>query len=487
MNNPELVKNFRLEFNLTRFLIPAALLLLVGWVGWHSNDGNTYLAQSMQHPQALGLFSWMCGFGYFFTILWGTYLVSNSLHEEIRRKTWDFVRMSSLSPFKILIGKMLGAPSVVWVISFAGVVPMLVFAGALMIPGSGVIRPEAVTLGVTILSLLCWTIWSYAMAIFIGLSMDVRTDRNGAFSGTILVAVAGCTIGGLITGFLRGFYNVVKLNPGTAAPADVYVIDQGYLHKPSTGEWYDITLYGYDILLMILAFFAAWAVIGAWRALRKSLQYRDAPWAWVAFLVTSSFFLNGFRLRGGDIDNVADILYWPIFISILSMFFACLNEAGDIIKYKTFARHLAAGNYAAAFRVMPLWMISFALFVVATLISILTASHSSRALLLFVSLVGFIVRDLFVFHAISWTPSIRRPVLGMIVFAIVFYNLLPMLAATVAKDDLYMFYPLVSDRGSMTYWISLTGQIVLAGLFFMTRWKTAFGQSMPTRQRRSAA
>ena len=134
--NPEFIKNVKLEFSLTRFVIPVILLFLFIWICWSAGHDNvTWKSQySLEQIKAQSLFSWLCGFGFLFTIIWCSYLVSNSLLEEIKLKTWDFVRMSSISPLKILVGKMSGAPSVVWVITLLGVLPCLIYAAVLMIP-----------------------------------------------------------------------------------------------------------------------------------------------------------------------------------------------------------------------------------------------------------------------------------------------------------------------------------------------------------------
>ena len=79
LNNPEFTKNVKIEFGALRFAVPLVVLFLVVWLGWNSNSAGSWKSQIYKPEQlkAAALFAWLCGFGYLFSIIWGTYLTTN--------------------------------------------------------------------------------------------------------------------------------------------------------------------------------------------------------------------------------------------------------------------------------------------------------------------------------------------------------------------------------------------------------------------------
>ncbi|MFA7275363.1 MAG: hypothetical protein WC043_01015 [Pseudobdellovibrionaceae bacterium] len=513
-NNPEFRKNLKLEFNLTRFIIPALILALTAWIGWSSITPQDWKHLPLDYYKGESLHGWMSGFGFIFTIIWGTYLAANSLFGEMKQKTWDFVRMSSLSPAKILIGKLFGATSVVWVITLLGTVPLIIIAGTYMIPGSGIIRPEYQTIGSLILALMFWVILSHTFTLLVGLYAQNKESRHTSIGSALTVMMMGLTIGAIITENYSREYQILEIyhqeGQKPYMPEDAIVIEAGkfYMTPPQPVDWYSIKLKPLDATTFCLGFFALWSVIGAYRALRKSLQYKDSPWVWMTFLITMSLFLNGFTIVTPELRN---FLIWPIVLSVSTLLVTCSNEAGDIIRYRQFADQCARKNFKEAFRLLPLWIISFAIFVVAALANILlihfmlihpesysysgynpesTAHLNSLefikgALVFFGSLLVLMIRDILVFHVISWKRSIRRPLLGMIVYMAIFYGFAPAIADIFNNQSgPRYFFPFINAGAAETqpnlllYFILHGGLITLVLLPFRRAWRTAFGEKL---------
>src|SRR5690606_3955534 len=57
-------------------------------------------------------------------VIWGNYEAANVLREEVRSNTWDFQRMSPMSPASLIFGKLFGATSYIWYASL----PLLLVA-----------------------------------------------------------------------------------------------------------------------------------------------------------------------------------------------------------------------------------------------------------------------------------------------------------------------------------------------------------------------
>lgn len=484
-DNPEFIKNLKLEFNGTRFVIPLILLILACWIGWESVERSGYEGLPLAYYKAKALFGWLCGFGFIFAIVWGTYLCTNSLFDEIKQKTWDFVRMSSLSAGRILFGKLFGSTAVIWIITLLGVYPAMTIASKIMLPEDGLVRSEWLTIGILLLAITSWILLSHCCAIIIGLiTQHAKDSRPNSMSGTLLTLISGLFIGAMI---IEAFERYHRMYMGSqydypTPTGTVFKVPSGhYMYAPPTEKWYGFDLSMLDIYAFTLSFFAMWALIGAYRGLRKSLQYKDSPWAWILFIVSGSLFLNGFTDKG----EFETLIIFPVLISVTGMFFTCITEASDIIRYKVFTSLIAAKKYYEAFRVMPLWIIAFCIFISSAIANILTIDKTFSAAVFFVTLLGFMLRDLLVFHIISWTPNIRRPLVGMVVFMAVMYGMIPAIAETISNKSAYYFFPFIENTNSwgekrhinLKYVILLAGQILLVLPFFLGRWKNAFGKS----------
>lgn len=472
-NNPELMKNVKLEFNLTRIVILSLLLLMLSWIGWKTGELPAWeKVYTQEQYTGKTLFNWLSAFGFFVSIVWGSYLVVNSFVEEVKLKTWDFVRLSSLPPFKIVLGKIFGAPSVVWLITLLLGIPLIIFAGANALPEAGGVRPQNITLFSLTICLLSWIVFSYSFGLFMSVSGYKKFDRNGSFSATALIFISGLFIGGSIQSAFESFHKKIYISNNNK----IMTIDPYTTINPSSIDWYGMKLYSIDMLALLLSFCAFWAFIGAWRVLRESLQYRDMPWVWIIFIASSSLFLNGFK--PGPLP-----LYEPILISLITLILTCVKEAGDMIKYKSLLHKIRQKSYAEAFRDMPLWIISFITLCIFSILFNEQVKHYASAMNVFapelkpglflLSLIIIATRDIIVCHAIFWMPNIRRPLLGFAVYAAVIYVLFPALLATIDDDYIKPFFPDPTIDHMSAYWI-IHGAVILTALYFARKfWQSS--------------
>lgn len=477
LDNPEFRKNLKLEFSATRFWMAAILFGLISLIAWSwTSELHNWQKMPLEFYKAQDLFGTLCGFGFIFTIIWGSYLTANNMTSEIQQKSWDFVRMSSLSPMKIIIGKLFGAPSVVWTVSLSCVLPWLLWSYSVMLPdyfGWHIIF----SLG---LSLVFWTILSYAIALFFSLPTTMENNvRGGAFSPILLVLLLGFYVGGTIGSESQDIFRntEVILFKSELQKSPEYIL--------RTIRWYGMNITSLDMICLSLGFAAFWMFAGTWRNLRKSLQYKDAPWVWIAFLVAISAFLSGFTFKMGLDKETRSILQytgWPIFVSLLTLAICCLKECKEIILYKAWAKAWSIKNYTEIFRLTPLWIFSALFFVACSLATFYQAKDSEMATAILLSIFGYMIRDILVFHMIGWTLSIRRTGLGILVYLVLAYVLLPILAGISGnKESSLLFYPVITPLAEIPsqelYWVLLLVEITMAAAMFRTRWKTAFGKN----------
>src|SRR5262249_49910404 len=95
--NPELQRNLWLEASPFRLTLIAGLVLLA-------------LAAVSVAPRGLGSTSGVAlGLYWFFAVLWGTRSAALSVVAEIRERTWDSQKLSSIGPWEMVWGKLFGA------------------------------------------------------------------------------------------------------------------------------------------------------------------------------------------------------------------------------------------------------------------------------------------------------------------------------------------------------------------------------------------
>jgi hypothetical protein len=478
LSNPEFKKNIKLEFNITRFIVPIILLALIAWMSWNTTDGSNWEKLPIDYLKRESLFNFTIIFGFVFSLIWGTYLTINSLTNEIKQKTWDFIRMSSLPPYKVLLGKLFGAPSAVWAVTIAAIFPLMAITGTRLIPDTGLVRPEYWTIISLLFSVLCWMIISYTVPTTINLFLSRTNDPTT----TIGIANIFPLLLNLILGFIlyQGFQAEYSIHhyhiPQTAIgiPDAIKTADGlYYLRPPKTGDWYGWELLPLDKMALIFAYVAIWSVIGALRMIRSSLQYKDSPLVWLAFLLITPLFINGF---GENIswDSKGPLYLIPVLI--LTMGWATtlptsMIEATNKIRYQLIWDHIRNKKYTDCLRILPLWMISFAVMFIPLLLLPLGTpgldSYSAR-----VSLLIIYARDLTFFHAIAWKKSIRRPFLGMVVYLATIYGLIPAILKISTGKTMYdyMLSPYQPDVIDNPYpRLAINTGLLLLGLLLANR------------------
>ncbi len=471
-NNPEFKKHFKLEVNTTRLAVSFGLLLLIALIT--AQNVNLNVTQAQLRDEFAAVFQTFSTLGFFIAILWGTYLAASSINEEARQKTWDFVRMSSLSPAKILVGKLFGSTALVWIVSLTVIIPAMLLAGSYMIDPYAVIkRPEFVTLFQLAFCAICWAVFSHAWGILMSLhalaASGTGKEKNNSFGIALVILFGGSFIG---AGIQLGFIEFTRVIP---------------TQLTGLTSWYEIKMRTLDTVMLSLSFATFWAVVGAYQILRQTLKFRDLPIAWISFLITTTLFLQGFRVN----DEFSDFLIWPLVLGILTMGIMVMAESRDIVAYKTFAARFSSGDYRNAARHLPLWMISATFMLLSIILSLIFVNHKPTMIFGMLSLVAFIVRDLLALHYIAWKPSVRRPLLGFILYGFVMYFLLPMMFKEVDYELAGLFYPGIAavkqqvDPDTFynaSYWLFLMAQICFAAWLFKGRWIVAFKQVKSAKQ-----
>ena len=123
--NPELRRNLWLEFSAHRLIAMPAIIVLIGMFIYAISKEDAL--KNLAIAAAVGAVVLLP--------LWGARLAMESVTEEARDRTWDAQRLSSIGPWQMTWGKLLGATAFVW---YGGAICLLLFifagVGQLYIP-----------------------------------------------------------------------------------------------------------------------------------------------------------------------------------------------------------------------------------------------------------------------------------------------------------------------------------------------------------------
>jgi len=369
--NPELLRNLWLEASPLRLALIGGVLLLV-------------FAATSVAPTGLAVTSTVAlGLYWFFAVLWGTRSAALSVVGEIRERTWDSQKLSSIGPWDMVWGKLLGATSANWF----GALLCLPF---ILLPAwrdlGGVV---AVTYGFILLGL---GLFSQAVALLSSL-MLVRRQTGNWRMDTFLCQVAGI---GAAFAFYGAWNSVVAFM--------------------RTGEqtlgWWGFTFSANIFHLVSLLLFLGWALIGCWRAMRAELRFANGPYVWLVYLAFIAIYYAGFEsllaarvpyLHFGDFDAA-----WPastirlalagaaLLTSAYSMVFL---EPKNPVRMRWLAEQVRAGNFYKAFLSLDAWMLSYGATLATGLALAVTVAATGASVLVLpvLAVLGFLTRDVAIF------------------------------------------------------------------------------------------
>ncbi len=173
--NPLLILYVRSDLRMARAAMAAAITLivcvLIAMGCWSADKGHA--------RDFLGdFYTWLLGSQFVLLGVWSVATCGQSVARERELKTFDFLKITRLTPAEIMVGKLLGAPIVAYFI-VACTLPLSLVAGL-----AGGIRPVAV-LGSMVL-LVAFNLF-YSLAALL-LSMLVEKNSSGAVILSGLIA-----------------------------------------------------------------------------------------------------------------------------------------------------------------------------------------------------------------------------------------------------------------------------------------------------------
>lgn len=328
--NPELQRNIWLQMSWGRLLVAPLLLgiLLAAIIA-----ATEPPAQSMVEA-ARWLFVLLMA-------LWSTRRVADALAEEIGGGTWEGQRMSGLSAWSMMWGKLIGGAIFPWYCA-------LICLGVMIWYGVQTTTAELrLPLWQQVATLLIGAILGQATALTVALLLLRKAQFRRRLAVT-MAQIAGLLAFGVAVGW------DYSANPWAAAGGRII--------------WYDRAFDGWLFYLVSAAVFAVWALIAVYRLLCLELLYVTKPWAWTLFVLFAMAYVAGFRVVE------VQVLSWRLFVAFLAA--ACLTyvaffaEAKDPVRYRWGLARFGALQWWRALEFMPWWLISYKLAVIAAIVVI---------------------------------------------------------------------------------------------------------------------
>lgn len=364
--NPELLRNLWLEATPQRLvLVPAVLFSAAALI-------------DVLDPTGLAVAK-MALFGFvLLTLVWGARQAANSVLDEARDRTWDVQRMCALPAWPMTWGKLAGTTALAW---YGGACCLLVYAGS-----GGFAQGRA-----------AWLTLAFASCVAI-------------------IAQAGALLAALV-GMHRGRGVQARLGNLLVVALLVWVMPK-VTSVSATGEavrWFGHSFAQLPFAAVAAAAFAAWALLGASRAMATELQILHRPTAWLGFLVFGALFLAGFAATSAQPSPAlaADVSSALALVAGVAAYAALFAYPSDALKLRRVAQAWSHGDTSRLLEELPLWMIAAALATLAALaaalldatptLGMLHVEQSGQSL---VALAGMMLRDLLL---LTWLVMVSRP------------------------------------------------------------------------------
>ena len=436
--NPEFQRNLWLELSPTRLLLmPGLIALLLVVVGGVQRDRSLDSVAEFLLNMSMTCFvllTFVCGSGF----------AQSSLTREFSEGTWDNQRMSGLTPWQMVWGKLLGGAIYAW---YGGVILLTIMAtlasvmsvpwGRILLYGIGLVSLAVLFHAVSMLGYL--TLW----------------HKNSDIPGLMrprLISILG----------LLGLYTLfIALHE----------------HAEQTIVWWGKNWLSLDIAIFTLIAMTLWVLLGLWQAMRRELLLHNRPWWWLAFMVFWMLWGAGFVEKG-----------WAEFFSLCTMlvgigvYLQLFTERKDQGAWLRIIAAWKQRDMSLIQHLLPSWVVSFALLLVLSLLTLRLTRNISflSELLSFLGIAALVTRD------IAWTlwlnlaPNARRADAAAVVSLIVVYGLLPILCNLLPSPGDALFLPFVAvipmfggTSRTMALLFILVQAIVALWLFY-GRWRKVF-------------
>jgi hypothetical protein len=249
--------------------------------------------------------------------LWGVRQASEAVTEEVRDRTWDWQRLSALSPWQMTWGKLAGATAFTW---YGGAI-CLVAMGIAVASGAG--RDNA---GWLALALVASGVALHGALLAASLQAARKDSRLSYRIGTVMLLPALLVAGGFL-------FMASRTEVGTV---------------PWHGERHETMRF----IAVSSVMFAAWSVLAAYRQMCSELRAPTLPWAWPAFALFLSAYIAGFA--PSYLDPVPVFIIAGLYTSLILTYYALFTDRITAMSLRRLVAHAQMRQWRRMAEDMPL-------------------------------------------------------------------------------------------------------------------------------------
>ena len=398
--NPEFTRNLWLETTPRRIawaaVAVAAILFASAALFGHAGPGGMGRRGPVEAIGAAGLLIFVVA-----GLIWGGREAGRAVRIEIGERTWDFQRLSALTPWRMTWGKLFGATSLAWLTALAGLIAAVPAIWTRLPPDQAV----------------QFVVGALALALLI---------QAGSLAASLVAVRKARAEGRLATlrGGIGGFFSVIVvlwvISRGLSL---AFVIARGgdtafngWL-RLDPRLWWGVGMSWPTMLTASLVAYAAWAVVASWRLMRLELQMRAIPWAWTTFLVFAALHLAGFA------GSAARPFALMAGVFAAGAYAAAFVDPADPVRLRQFAAAARGGDVREAAIHMPLALpaVALAFLAVVAFAASPTAPFSGASPAFGFAAFAFLARDLGVIFFFRFGPRPHRGDLGAVLALLVLY------------------------------------------------------------------
>ncbi len=434
---PEFRRNLWLELPLQRVILALVLLALSFFAAALSGGEVT--------PAAIGTFLY-----YIVVVIWGTRNAALSVVGEIRDRTWDAQRLSSLDAGQMLWGKLFGSTVYNWFIGGLCLAVMTVH---------GIVHAGLLVALSDLIYYLAIGVIAQAVALLASL-IAVRRRQSHSRTEIFVYQVAG------LAAALAVFAVWEAANPGAALLATVHADV-----VPWWGQGFDAR----GFLLVSLALFAGWTLVGCYREMRLALQMQNGPLVWLGFLVFIGLYVAGFdaflskQSLAAGWDAVALRLGLAASTYATLTYVMVLLDPKNRVHFRWLGSQLVSGRLGAMLAGLDSFMMSYiaaflsAAALVGHLMSQLPQEPGAAALV--AAGTGFLTRDVAIFVVMHTRSKRQRGDFAAVIALVALYVLVPSILDGLGMPRaLMLFYPLAVVPAWLSPAIAWAEGLALAAL-----------------------
>ena len=416
--NPELQRNIWLEVSPHRLIVMPLVLGLVFTAIYLTVGRSSF---SVVDSVSMVLFLSLTSF-------WGAKRAAESVAEEVAARTWDNQRMSVIAPWTMTWGKLLGVTIFPW---YGGVICLAVWL--LFASTSGELSPALLWKLPVFLSL--FAIFVQALAFTTGVMMVRKGVQIGPRRSNLLVLFLAIT-----------FIVVFPFSTTTWSDPDNSVL------------WYKSHFAALDFSIASLLLWGGWTLVGAYRVMRRELQFTNGPGVWWGFLAVLIIYVSSFAPPWHELAPLAQLGEPPLrillafFVVLTVAYFMLLTESKDAVVLRLIAGALQRRHWQKLLENLPCWALSLP--VIALLAGYLLAQLPDSTKLLMapwfaLSLCLFFVRDASLFVFLNIVGNKKHADTAALIYLGILYVLIPILLVNLAGKSWLLGFFLPTPAAGM--------------------------------------